>query len=150
MSKRRPDAVGVVVLRGSGTATDVLLLRRAGGAFDGAWTIVMGTVEKRERATHTARREVLEETGLVVRRLFTAGVLDTFYDPVKDRIVNVPFFVARVDDDDVVIDSDHDTYQWVSFEVAAALLTFPSQRRLIPEIYDAFIANEPDGWRVVG
>ena len=66
------------MLRGSGDDTRVLLLRRARGVFAGAWTIVMGGVDRKERASDTARREVLEETGLRVTVLYTAGALDSF------------------------------------------------------------------------
>jgi len=138
-----------VVLRGSGDDTRMLLLRRARGAFAGAWTIVMGGVDGKERAIETARREVLEETGLRVTALYTAGELDSFYDPVKDRIVVVPFFVARVEDGDVRTDGAHDSSRWATFEEAEAALTFAAQRRLLAEVRRAFVEREPEGWRSI-
>jgi dihydroneopterin triphosphate diphosphatase len=145
----RPDAVGVVVLRGTGDVTRILLIRRGRGAFAGAWTIVMGGIEPGERATETARREVLEETGLAVAALYTAGALDTFYDPVKDSIVVVPFFVARVADGDVRTDAAHDAHRWVHFDEALPLLTFSAQRRLLEEVRVAFVEREPEAWRTI-
>jgi dATP pyrophosphohydrolase len=150
VSELRPNAVGVVVLRGDGESARMLVIRRGRGVFAGAWTIVMGVVEPGERATETARREVLEETGLAVTTLYTAGVLDAFYDPVKDRIVNVPFFVARVEDGEVCIDEAHDEHRWVTLDDAAPLLTFSAQRRLLDEVRAAFLQGEPEGWRRVG
>ena len=149
MSDLRPDAVGVAVLRGDGDATTVLLIRRGRGAFAGAWTIVMGVVERGERATETARREVREETGLDVTALYTAGALDSFYDPVKDRVVVVPFFVARVADGDVATDDAHDAHRWVSLGEAASLLTFSSQVRLLDEVRRAFVERVPEAWRTI-
>jgi dihydroneopterin triphosphate diphosphatase len=149
VSDLRPDAVGVAVLRGTGDETRLLLIRRGRGAFAGAWTIVMGGVEPGERATQTARREVLEETGLAVAALYTAGALDTFYDPVKDRVVVVPFFVARVAEGDVRTDAAHDAHRWVRFDEAAALLTFAAQRRLLDEVRAAFVEREPEAWRAI-
>ena len=148
-SDRRPDAVGVVVLRGERDATRMLVIRRRRGAFAGAWTIVMGLVEGAERATETARREVFEETGLDVTALYTAGALDAFYDPVKDRVVLVPFFVARVAGGDVRTDEAHDAYQWLTLDEAAPLLTFSAQRRLLDEVRGAFVEREPEGWRAI-
>jgi 8-oxo-dGTP pyrophosphatase MutT (NUDIX family) len=145
----RPTAVGVAVLRGRGEATSVLLIRRGRGAFAGAWTIVMGGIEPGERATETAKREVLEETGLDVTLLYTAGVLDTFYDPVADRVVFVPFFVARVVEGDVMTDEAHDAHRWVTLAEADGMLTFASQRRLLQDVYDAFVAREPEPWRAL-
>ena len=149
MSDLRPDASAVAVLRGDGAETRVLLIRRGRGAFAGAWTIVMGGVDAGERATETACREVREETGLGVTALFTAGMLDSFYDPVKDRVVVVPFFVARVADGDVLIDEAHDAHRWVSLHEAAQLLTFSAQRRLLDEVRAAFVEREPEPWRAI-
>jgi 8-oxo-dGTP pyrophosphatase MutT (NUDIX family) len=149
MNQRRPDAIGVVVLRGAGELTRVLLLRRSRGVFAGAWTIVMGGVEPAERAVDTVRREVLEETGLRVTALYTAGSLDSFYDPVADRIVMVPFFVARVEDGEVQPDGAHDQHRWSSLAEAADLLTFVAQRRLLDDVRASFVEREPEAWRTI-
>jgi dATP pyrophosphohydrolase len=139
-----------VVLRGAGDEAEVLLLRRSSGAFAGAWTFVMGGVEDGERATDAARRELAEETGLSLVTLFTAGELDAFYDPVRDRIVHVPFFVAHVDDGDVVLEQDvHDEHRWVRVSQAEQMLEFASHRRVLEEIQRAFIARFPAPWRAI-
>ena len=150
----KPDAVAVVVLRPSsgpaGAAAEVLLLRRASGAFAGAWTFVMGGVEDGERATDAARRELIEETGLAATELFTAGELDAFYDPVRDRIVHVPFFVAYLGAGDIALENDvHDEHRWVTFAQAAELLEFSAQRRVLDEIHRAFVARAPQPWRTI-
>jgi dATP pyrophosphohydrolase len=137
-------------VRGRGDDAEVLLLRRAGGAFAGAWTFVMGGVENGERATDAARRELVEETGLSLATLFTAGELDAFYDPVRDRIVHVPFFVAHVDEGTVALEADvHDEHRWVSFADAEAMLEFAAQRRVLEEVRRAFVLRAPAPWRTI-
>ncbi len=158
----KPDAVAVVVLRTPdvalslsrgavpGEEAEVLLLRRASGAFAGAWTFVMGGVEDGERATDAAHRELVEETGLAATALFTAGELDAFYDPVRDRIVHVPFFVAHVGAGVVALETDvHDEHRWVTFAQAAELLEFASHRRVLDEIHRGFVARAPQPWRTI-
>jgi len=138
------------VLRGEGGDARVLLLRRAGGAFAGAWTFVMGGVEDGERGTDAARRELREETGLALLTLYTAGELDAFYDPVRDRIVHVPFFVARAAAGECVLEADvHDEHRWVSFAEAAELLEFASHRRVLDEVHRDFVARAPQPWRTI-
>jgi dihydroneopterin triphosphate diphosphatase len=146
----RPDAVAIVVLRRHGNDTQVLLVRRASGAFTGAWTFVMGGVEEDERATETARRELVEEVGLGPTLLFTAGALDAFYDPVRDRIVHVPFFVAYLEAGEIRLeDHVHDAHRWVSFDEATDLLEFDAQRRALAEIHRNFVARAPQQWRSI-
>ncbi|HYZ16841.1 MAG TPA: NUDIX domain-containing protein, partial [Candidatus Acidoferrum sp.] len=101
------------------------------------------------RATETALRELTEETGLGCARLYMAGELDAFYDPVKDRIVHVPFFVAEVESGAVALDDAHDAHRWVRFEDAAELLAFAAQRRVLGEVHRAFVAREPAPWRLI-
>ena len=126
------------------------MLRRARGAFAGAWTFVMGVIEDGERAADAARRELIEETGLTATTLFTAGELDAFYDPVRDRIVHVPFFVAYAGAGDVVLETGvHDEHRWVPFARAAELLEFSSQRRVLDEIHRGFVARTPQPWRTI-
>jgi len=137
------------VLRGAADAARLLLLRRARKVFAGAWTFVMGRVDGDERATATARREVAEETGLRVERLYTAGALDAFYDPVMDHVVVVPFFVARTSAGEVRVDAAHDAYRWATFDEAAELLTFSAQRRVLAEVREAFVLRDPEPWRLI-
>jgi 8-oxo-dGTP pyrophosphatase MutT (NUDIX family) len=146
----RPDAVAVVVLKGAGDDAQLLLVRRASGAFAGAWTFVMGGVEEAERATETARRELMEEVGLAPAALFTAGALDAFYDPVRDRIVHVPFFVAYLEAGEIRLEDDvHDAHRWVTFDEAVELLEFDAQRRVLADIHRNFVARTPQAWRLV-
>lgn len=126
------------------------MLRRAGGAFAGAWTFVMGGVEDGERATDAARRELFEETGLSIATLFTAGELDAFYDPVRDRIVHVPFFVAHAGEGAIALEADvHDEHRWVTFAQAETMLEFSSQRRVLEEVRRAFGLRAPAPWRTI-
>ena len=148
--RTRPDAVAIAVLRGSGDEATVLLLRRRRGAFGGAWTLVMGVVEDDETGVDAARRELFEETGLTLTTLYTAGEMDAFYDPVKDAVVHVPFFVARVAEGDVVLEEHvHGEHRWVSIPRAREMVEFPAQARILEEIRQAFVLNEPAPWRVI-
>ena len=147
MSEDRPDSVCVALLEGSGNDARVLIMRRSRGAFAGAWTFVLGGIEKGERAPAAAIREVGEETGLRVEQLYLAGAFDTFYDPRRDTIRKVAVFAGRVATRDVRLDDAHDDYRWVTFAEANELLEFPSQRRLLPDLERDFIRNEPRGWR---
>jgi ADP-ribose pyrophosphatase YjhB (NUDIX family) len=69
----RPIAsVAAVVLRGD----TVLLVRRGGAPRAGIWTFPGGAMEVGETAREACAREVLEETGLVVRVGIPVEIVD--------------------------------------------------------------------------
>jgi 8-oxo-dGTP diphosphatase len=63
------DGASVLVLRRDA----VLMVKRANAPFAGLWSFPGGRVEPGEPAEETARRELLEETGLSVGRVVRLG-----------------------------------------------------------------------------
>jgi 8-oxo-dGTP diphosphatase len=66
------SGVSVVVLRGD----EVLLVQRGKGAYRGLWSLPGGAIELGETAEAAARRELLEETGLLASELSLGDVAD--------------------------------------------------------------------------
>lgn len=84
-----PTAVGVLVRRGR----EVLLVRRAIDPGKGQWSFPGGFQDYGETAAETARREVLEETGLSIRLERVLDVALSRANPHK--LVNVVVYLAR-------------------------------------------------------
>ncbi|MFE3448623.1 NUDIX hydrolase [Nonomuraea sp. NPDC059194] len=69
----RVNCVGAIIVDGSG---DLLLIRRGHPPGEGLWSIPGGRVEAGESDADAVRREVLEETGLVVEVGALAGAVE--------------------------------------------------------------------------
>ena len=136
----RCGMVSIVVLRGAGAATCMLLAQRRSQYMDGAWTYIAGHIEAGEAAWQTARRELVEETGLVPEALYATSFCEQFYDAGNDCIQIVPAFVALVSGDvQVQLNAEHTAFRWLSLDEAMEQLPFGSQRDLLAQVRREFI-----------
>lgn len=78
--------VGVVVLRPDPAPGAVLLARRGNPPDAGRWSLPGGLQELGETAEAGARRELFEETGLVVDRLALAAQVDSIHRDPDGRV----------------------------------------------------------------
>lgn len=122
-----------------------LLLKRLSQPHDN-WQMISGKVEEGESYFQAARREVLEETGLVPDRIYSADWVETFYLPQKDKVYLAPVFVAFLDSPQPVkISEEHSAYRWFYFQEAIEeALEFSGQRRALAHIEDWYITRQPN------
>lgn len=143
-------AVAAAIIAARETDPQILLLRRAGPLATGAWGLVTGGIDPGETATQAARREIFEETGLVVARLFTSGLTETFYLSHDNTINLMPIFVAFIPTPAAVtLDHGSDAYRWCGLEDAIDLMHFAGQRRAIADIWRDFVTRMPEAFREV-
>lgn len=138
-------AVSAFVVCGRGAEARYLLLHRAAEYLKGNWQMVVGRMEKGETPAQAALREVREETGLAPSRLYNSAETEVFYHAKEEAVAVVPAFVAFVEKTDGVVlsPSEHDAYEWLSFEEALARLEFPQQKRVLESVHRHFILAEP-------
>jgi dATP pyrophosphohydrolase len=146
----RSRAVAAVILAGQGEAARVLVLQRNKNTSRGLWSLVMGRIEKGETGTAAIKREIAEETGIAVDRLYTSGCCDTFFNSGANSIEIMPIFVALFDAaPEVTLDHEHLAYRWLSFAEAIDLLAYPGQRQALPEIKRDFTDRAPPDFRLI-
>lgn len=93
-------------------------------------------IESGERAEAAALREVREETGLEVQRLYNLAC-NPFYI-VARGVVNVAVvFVAFVDSRaPLTLGHEHSTAMWVAADQALTQLSWPATRHLLKDALD--------------
>ncbi|MCC6317876.1 MAG: NUDIX domain-containing protein [Gemmatimonadaceae bacterium] len=113
----------------------LLLVRRAEGArCPGAWEVVHGRIESGERPEQAAVREVLEEVGLPVMRLYNV-LCHPFYLHRLATVQVAVAFAAFVDAEiPIRLSAEHDRYEWLTVEQAVARASWPRTRQGMAEV----------------
>ncbi len=137
-------SVSIFILKVDDGETKALLLRRT-GYLAGLWCQIAGGIEAGEKAWQTAVREVHEETGIELSEIWSADILEQFYEADKECITLVPVFVSTVPTDtNVTLNDEHDAYEWVSFEKANTMLSFPGQQKALAAVKAEFVDKAPN------
>ena len=114
-----------------------LLLKRSDAVvFPKMWQMISGTIEKEEKATETALRELHDETGLKPGRIFVIPKLTEFFFPEQDTINLVPIFLVECKTDTIVLSEEHAEYGWFDFPEALEKLHWNTWKENITFIND--------------
>jgi len=135
MTTVQVGVVDVFVCRHHRDGLSVLVLRRGSGTrCTGAWEVVHGRIEPDERPEEAAVREVHEETGLTVARLYNV-TCQPFYLHRLSTVQIAVVFVAFVGlDDPVQLGPEHDTAEWLAPDEAMARLSWPRSISALKEV----------------
>ena len=107
----------------------------------GHWDFPKGHLEGQESPEDAARREIREETGLVVRRFIPGFRRNIRYwlwkypetpgGKPRRSLKIVTFFLAEVTTRDVRLSFEHTGYAWLPFRDAVKLVTYENARELL-------------------
>ena len=90
---------------------EILMLKRAMGALSGQWFLPGGAVDRNELPEVAARRELLEESGLVIEgELELVGAYPMWVYGADCLQLS---YRGRVSDGEVVVSAEHDGARWV-------------------------------------
>tara|TARA_B100000941_G_C28414738_1_gene505469 strand:- start:219 stop:632 length:414 start_codon:yes stop_codon:yes gene_type:complete len=104
---------------------------------EGHWDFPKGHVEGNETELETAKRELIEETGIAEFRIFNGFRHRIEYNFSKDnRIVSkeVIFFLAESNIKDVKLSSEHQNFIWLNFNLAYSKLTYANAKEVLAAV----------------
>ena len=135
MTDLRVGVVDVYVVRPYREEWLVLLLRRAAATrCPGSWEAVHGRIERDERPESAAVREVREETGLEIDRLYNITCQPFYLHTVGVVQVAVVFAAFVTESAEVALGAEHDAHEWRPFAEAATRFTWPREREALSHI----------------
>lgn len=116
-------------------------MRRAPGkVLAGLWQGVSGSLEKGERVTAGALRELHEETGFdagAVEAFYDLDLVNTFHEPSVDGIISAAVFAVRVGPEaSPTLSREHDDFAWRPIDEAYETVIWPGYRTAIERIRD--------------
>ena len=122
----------------------LLLLRRPDVALGNTWQSVHAKVMSHETALDSARRAVLDQTGLTAFESYSVDYINQFYDHRTDSIVLAPVFAFAVPQRPTLkLSEEYCDSAWCDKDEATARLLWSGQRWAIRRI-DEVIAHGGD------
>jgi dATP pyrophosphohydrolase len=132
MTEIRAGVVEVLVLSNGADSLRTLALRRAPDArCPGAWETITGRIEGPETPPTAALREVREETGLTVTRLYNVTCAPFYLHQTDVVQVAVVFAAFAEPEEPIRLDREHDRAEWISVSEAQSRLTWPRSRAFL-------------------
>jgi type II secretory ATPase GspE/PulE/Tfp pilus assembly ATPase PilB-like protein/8-oxo-dGTP pyrophosphatase MutT (NUDIX family) len=112
----------------------VLVMQRATDTrCPGAWEAVHGRLEPGERPEDGALREIREETGLAVDRLYVITVQPYYLKATQTIQVAVAFVAFVAEPADVVVGAEHQAFEWLDVDAALIRFAWPRERAALQE-----------------
>ena len=126
-------SAGGIVFRFSDSIPQLVVGRRKREKDTSTWTLPKGTPDPGETLEQTALREVREETGLTVRILSPLDAIKYSFVQRGTRIhKTVHYFMMEPTGGGLEgHDREFEEVRWVSFDDAADLLSFETERSLV-------------------
>ena len=103
----------------------------------GHWDFPKGHVEGSETELETAKRELIEETGIVNFRLFDGfrHRIEYYFQKGNEMVPKeVIFFLAESNTKEVVLSSEHQNFIWLNKHLAHNKLTYTNAREVLAAV----------------
>lgn len=114
----------------------VLILKRSDkvSTYRGQWAGVSGGLQPGEEPLEAARREMKEETGLILGQEGDVVRGEPIYARDNEVLWKVHPFLAEIKEESIALDWEHDEYRWVSPDEIGDYQTVPKLDKVIESL----------------
>jgi len=112
----------------------LLLYKKADPPYKEAWDFPKGNIEKGEKETQTAEREIAEETGIKKLEFIPnfREKIKIFYRKNNELVLKeIIFYLAKSKTKKVKISFEHNDYAWLPFQEALEKLTYKDSKEIL-------------------
>tara|TARA_B100001540_G_scaffold316158_1_gene345280 strand:+ start:849 stop:1316 length:468 start_codon:yes stop_codon:yes gene_type:complete len=121
---------------------EFLLLKRSKSTiYPEIWQGVTGKIEDSELPYKTAIRELMEETSLNAKKMWTIDKVNCFYDSKMDIMNLIPVFGVTVNSKNVIISKEHSEYKWCNINETIKLITWEEQKKGVEIFHEMLTEN---------
>lgn len=143
MAQVSVGTIDVFVVRPLPSGWRVLVVQRAlDTRCPSAWETVHGRIEPGEEPEFAAVREVREETGLAVERLYNVTVAPFYLHKLRTVQLAVVFAAFVAEASEVTLGPEHQAYEWLDVESAMKRFAWPRERASLAEIVQLLAAGD--------
>ncbi|MDP4114827.1 MAG: NUDIX domain-containing protein [Bacteroidota bacterium] len=109
--------------------------------FPDIWQPVTGKIKENEKAYNAAKREILEETGIVVNEIFILPKVTSFYLHTEDAVYLSPVFLYIVEPDSKIkLSSEHIEFGWMTINEVKNKYAWYGQRESV-DVINQYASN---------
>jgi 8-oxo-dGTP diphosphatase len=118
---RMQVTVDAVIIRTLDEGDEVLLIERKHAPFEGCWAIPGGFVDMDETLSDAAKRELYEETGIVVDKFHQLHTFDAVNRDPRDRTISTVFLGFANENSQIKAGNDASSADWFSLDALPPL-----------------------------
>ena len=131
-----------VIARQGGNWWILALQRSLTARCPESWEVVHGRIESGEEPEDAAMREVMEETGLDVQRLYNVTVTPFYLHRLRVVELSVVFAAFVNHTAAVTLDAEHSRHEWLTPDAALTRLFWPAERTNLRQVLELFAAGD--------
>lgn len=98
----------------------------------GGWFVVTGGVEENEDYEEAVSREVMEETGLIIKEIFPLN-WGSIYNWM-DEVCEEHNFVSFVNSRNVTLNEEHSKYEWMDIDKFINIVKWDDDKELLEKV----------------
>jgi len=107
---------------------------------EGGWFVITGGVENKETSEEAVIREIIEETGLIVKEVITLNWGSIY--KWRDNLCEEHNFISFVKSGEITLNEEHSKYKWLDVNKFIELIKWDDDKELLRIVLEKALNKE--------